>query len=105
MPPGPGEVLSQRLLQAALAHLNDIIVITEAGHPDQGGLRIIYVNESFERRTGYAAHEVLGRKPSFLRGPKTSPAGEEFWLEIDINPIYAEDGKHTHLIAVERDIT
>ncbi|WP_461107739.1 PAS domain-containing protein [Spirosoma koreense] len=34
---------------------------------------IQYVNESFERMTGYAAEEAIGRHPSFLQGDSTDP--------------------------------
>ena len=32
-------------------------------------------------------------------------SGEEFWLELDIVPIANENGRYTHWVAVERDIT
>ncbi len=114
------------LLRKAVARLNDIVLITEAGP----GQRIVFVNEAFERLTGFSAQEAMGDNPRMLQGPKTDRAtldriqaavaawqpvreelvnytkdGRELWLEVDIVPLADENGNHTHLIAVERDIT
>ena len=34
------------------------------------GPRIVFVNEAFERRTGYSRDEVMGRTPRLLQGPR-----------------------------------
>ena len=114
------------LLRKAVARLNDIVLITETG-PDQ---RIVFVNEAFERLTGFSALEAIGNDPRMLQGPKTDRAaldriraalsawlpvreelvnytrdGRELWLEVDIVPLADENGGYSHWIAVERDIT
>lgn len=119
-----------RLLEACVAHLNDIVLITEPWPLDEPGPRIVFVNEAFTRQTGYSREEALGRSPRFLQGPATDrsalgrmhdalaqglPSKEElvnykkdgtaFWVEIDIVPITDVDGRPTHFVAVERDIT
>ena len=118
------------LLRTAVSRLNDIIMITEAEPVQAPGPRILFVNEAFERVTGYPASEVIGRDPRLLQGPKTQPRelarirsalkkwqpvraqlinytldGRELWLELDIVPIADERGWYTHWVAVERDIT
>ncbi|HEX7631013.1 MAG TPA: PAS domain S-box protein, partial [Lacunisphaera sp.] len=119
-----------RLLETSVAHLNDIIVITEVEPLDEPGPRIVYVNEAFVRLTGYTREEVIGRSPRFLQGPKTSPeararirealrqrrpireelinyskTGQEYWLQLEIVPVTETGGRVTHAIAIERDIT
>ncbi|HRE79627.1 MAG TPA: PAS domain S-box protein, partial [Opitutaceae bacterium] len=119
-----------RLLDACVAHLNDIVVITEAETKSELGPRIIYVNEAFERITGYSRQDAIGRSPGFLQGPKTQQptleairlalesrrpvrtevvnhtiSGRAYWLEMEIVPVLTQDGKATHAIAIERDIT
>jgi len=120
-----------RLLEAAVSRQNDILLITEAEPIDgPGGPKIVYVNKAFERRTGFACEEVIGKTPRILQGPKTqgdelgrirhalerqesvraelinyTRSGEEFWLELDIVPLADESGELTHWVAIERDIT
>jgi PAS domain S-box-containing protein len=118
------------LLRKAVARVNDIVLITEADPIDAPGPRIVFVNEAFERLTGYTAQEAIGNTPQMLQGPKTDRAalariraallqgqpvreelinyakdGREFWLDLDIIPMADEKGGFSHLIAVERDIT
>ncbi|MBL9188448.1 MAG: PAS domain S-box protein [Opitutaceae bacterium] len=118
------------LLEASVARLNDMVIITEAEPLAEPGPRIVFVNDAFVRRTGYAKAEALGRSPRFLQGPKTSraeldriqeamarwqpvrvellnytKAGEEFWVELDMAPVADANGWFTHWVAVERDIT
>ena len=116
-----------RLTSAAVARLNDMVLIAEA---TDGSQRIIFVNEAFERRTGYRRHEVLGRNLRLLHGPQTeeseiarieramscseavhaelvnyTKAGEPYWVETDMVPFNDEGGNNTHWVVVERDIT
>ncbi|MDP2005461.1 MAG: PAS-domain containing protein [Rubrivivax sp.] len=92
---------------------------------------ITWVNEGFERITGYSAAEVIGRSPgSFLQFAATdagtvqalraaldagegfrgellnrSKAGHAHWIEIDIQPLRDEQGTLTGWMAIEADIT
>ncbi|MDX9720577.1 MAG: EAL domain-containing protein [Myxococcota bacterium] len=52
---------STRLFAAALEHVEESIIITDA----EGFIE--YVNRAFERRTGYSRDEVLGLTPRVLR--------------------------------------
>ncbi|MEE4376827.1 MAG: PAS domain S-box protein [Candidatus Competibacteraceae bacterium] len=118
------------LLQTAVSHLNDIVIITEAEPINDPGPRILFANPAFERLTGYRTDEVVGQTPRILQGPETDRAtldrvrhalenwqpvreevlnytktGEPFWLEMDIIPLVDETGWSTHWISVERDVT
>ncbi|MBG6074674.1 PAS domain S-box protein [Polaromonas sp. CG_9.11] len=119
-----------RLLEASIAHLNDVVVITEADQVDEPGPRIVFVNAAFERQTGYSREEVIGKTPRLLQGPLTqrteldrigtalrtwqpvraelinyTKSGEAFWVEIDIVPIADAKGGFTHFVSVQRDVT
>ena len=120
-----------QLLQASISRLNDLVVIARAGK--EGGtdsLEIVFVNEAFERQTGYSQAEVLGRSPYLLQGPQTQHGdierikqamrqalpvraeltsykknGETFWLELEIVPVDQFHRGPMHWVAVGRDIT
>jgi PAS domain S-box-containing protein len=118
------------LLNTCVSHLNEIILVTEAEPLDEPGPKIVYVNEAFERLTGYTAAEAVGRSPRFLQGEKTDRKvlaeihaalqrrepikrqvvnyrkdGTEYWMEVNVVPIFDAAGKCTHFAAIERDIT
>ncbi|SFC27199.1 PAS domain S-box-containing protein [Marinospirillum celere] len=118
------------LLRTAVSRLNDVIIITEAEPISYPGPKIVYVNDAFERITGYSREEALGKSPRFLQGPNTDPIevkrmgdalrlwqpvsgqllnykknGEEFWFDLNIVPLANDKGWYTHWVAVERDIT
>lgn len=119
------------LLEAAVSHLDDMVVITEYRMDDRRKHRIAYVNEAFTRQTGYAASEATGHTPAeLLHGPDTDPAaatrlltaleegksitvqllhyardGREYWAEVSLTPIRDLHGQLTHYTAIIRDIT
>lgn len=119
-----------RLLESAVENTQDGILITEAKHIDAPGPELLYVNQAFTRITGYDLTEVLGRTPRLLQGPKTDRSqldkirtalqeqkpvqvellnyrkdGSEFWVELNIVPITSKEGKVTHWVALQREIT
>ncbi|RZA23526.1 MAG: PAS domain-containing protein [Proteobacteria bacterium] len=119
-----------RLLESVVVHANDTVIITEARPIDEPGPRILYVNEAFTQMTGYSAEEAVGRSPRFLQGRETErepldrlreglanyhPITVEiqnyrkdktlFWVEMSIVPVADENGEHSHLISIQRDIT
>ena len=119
-----------KLLESVITHTTDSIVITEAAPIDGDGPRIIYVNDSFTKMTGYNREEVISKTPRILQGLNTDRKeldrlkkamkngkpgkievinyrknGEEFWINISISPVINATGCITHWIAVERDTT
>jgi len=98
--------------------------------PDLPDYPLVYVNDAWEDRTGYAAEEVLGRNPRLLQGPETDPettaeiaeaiANEEpitveirnyrkdgtpFWNELTIAPIHDDEGSVAHYVGFQNDVT
>ncbi|MFO1424086.1 MAG: PAS domain S-box protein, partial [Candidatus Competibacteraceae bacterium] len=113
-----------RQLSLAVEQSPESIVIT-----DLGG-RIEYVNESFVRITGYGRNEVLGQNPRLLKSSRTPPEtytalwatlkqgqpwtgelinrrkdGREYVESVIIAPIRQMDGRITHYVAVQEDVT
>jgi PAS domain S-box-containing protein len=113
-----------------VAHLNDILMITEADSIDEPGPRIVFANDAVEKITGYKPAEMIGRSPRMLQGRKTDrntlneirhaleihqpirrrllnyrKDGGEYWLGINLVPIFSAEGECTHFAAIERDIT
>ncbi len=120
---------SLRLLRSAVEQVKESIVITDA-ELDLPGPRICFVNPSYSIMTGYTAEEAIGQTPRKLQGPRTDKAvlsrlrknleegevfegeainyrkdGTEFVLEWQIAPIRNADGKTTHFVSIQRDIT
>ena len=118
-----------RLLRAAVEASGEAIIITSA-EIDEPGPRIEYVNPAFTRMTGYEAQEVLGRSPRFLQGPETERAvldqlrvaleagetgqgetvnyrkdGSTYVVEWLITPVREADGRITHWVSAQRDVT
>jgi len=120
------QTIMKRLLEASIMFSFNGIMITEAGE----GYPIVYVNDAFCEMTGYGPHEVAGRSPAMLQGPKTDPAvldrlrrdldadrlfhgravnyrkdGTEFVMEWKIVPIRGDEERITHYLAIQRDVT
>ncbi|RZJ19526.1 MAG: EAL domain-containing protein [Haliea sp.] len=118
------------LLQTSISRLNDVVMITEGQPLSLPGPRIVFVNDAFERLTGYSQAEVLGQTPRLLQGRRTQRAelsrirkalhaaqpvraelinykknGEPFWLELEVVPVDYFSRGLTHWVAVSRDIT
>lgn len=103
----------------------NMVILTDANG------RITWVNEAFNRITGYTLDEAIGHKPGdLLQGPESDPAvirnmakkikkGEPFvaellnytksqqpyWIEIYCQPVYDADGKLQQFFAIQADIT
>ncbi len=119
-----------RVLEEAVDHLHDIVFITEARAIDDVGRRIVFVNRVFSLITGYDQNDVLGKTPNVTIGELTDRKvlarierglknqepvheeilkygkhGDKYWVELDILPVYDEQGEHTHWVSVQRDIS
>ena len=117
------EASLRKLAQAVEQSPESIIITDTAGN-------IEYVNTAFTRNAGYRPDEVLGRNPSLLQSGKTAPRlyhamwerlnqgqvwegdflnrrkdGSLYTEHAIISPIRDPDGRVTHYVAVQQDIT
>ena len=115
-----------QLYQRALESTNEGVVITTS----DARQTITYTNPAFERLTGYKREEVLGKNCRFLNAPNRNQPilkeikeaisnfqpisaellnyrkdGTPFWNRLHIDPIYDDEGRVTHFIGVQEDIS
>ena len=119
-----------KLLEEAVDRLDEIVFITEADAIDDVGRRIVFVNRAYTRITGFEPEEVVGKTPNVTIGAETDAdtlariargiaareavheelhkygkGGVEYWVELDIIPVFDESGAHTNWVSIQRDIT
>lgn len=103
------------------------ITISDANVPD---LPLTYVNPAFERMTGYSSSEVYGLSCRFLQGTdRNQPElpiirealrtggethvvlrnyrkdGTRFWNELNLSTIRDREGRITHFVGIQNDVT
>lgn len=113
-----------QLLSMAVEQSPVSVVITDAAGD------IEYVNNSFERISGYAAHEVIGQNPRLLQSGRTQKKvyqelwscitngkawhgqlqnkrkdGQIIWENVHIAPVMNQQGAVHHYLAVKEDIS
>lgn len=129
----PGAELTReetlRLLESALHHANEGIVIATAPG-ESGEIRIVYASPAFVEMTGYTPDELAGESFRLLQGRETDPVifewveenlaagrsfstetlvyrkdGSEFFVEWHGAPIPGDGGSSSHFVSILRDIT
>ncbi len=114
-----------RKLSLVAKGTNNIVVITDKNR------NIEWVNQAFEDLTGYTQNEVIGKNPgSFLQFKNSeestikairnamnnqetfvgeiqniSKTGRQYWIELNISPVFNENGELLNYIAIESDVT
>jgi len=116
-----------RLKERAMDEAPVGVTIVDADRPDEP---MIYINDAFERLTGYSKTYAVGRNCRFLQGEESDPeavaelraavdAGESasvellnyrkdgtpFWNRVDIAPVHDADGEVSHFVGFQMDIT
>jgi diguanylate cyclase (GGDEF)-like protein/PAS domain S-box-containing protein len=125
--PAADTVDQLRLHDRAFAATMNGILITDPNLPDGP---VVYANPAVARLTGYEPEEVVGRNPRFLQGPDTDGEvcaelaaaigdrrecratllnyrkdGTTFWNELSVSPVRDENGRVTHWVGVQTDVT
>ncbi|MEN8790085.1 MAG: PAS domain S-box protein, partial [Flavobacteriaceae bacterium] len=103
------------------------IVITDAQQEDNP---IIYYNRAFQKLTGYTKKEIMGHNCRFLQAKDRNQEGVKqirqaikdgsscqvqvrnykkdgtmFWNEVSVNPIRTSNGKITHFVGIQNDVS
>ena len=121
-----------KLSETALQKLSLIATKSKSGAiiADTNG-RIEWVNEGFTAMSGYALHEIIGKKPKdFLHGPMTSQEaisrlsealsqkkdieivvanytkdGRLYQTQLEIISVFDEKGQHVNFIGIQKDVS
>jgi len=116
-------------LRSAFDSAADGILVTDANLVAPGPT-IKYVNNAYQKISGYARSELIGQSPRLFQGPETDSKllsalkaalqaghgfhgeainyrrdGTSYWVEWDIAPIRQSDGEITGFISIQRDTT
>lgn len=120
-------MIDPQLLERMVNASEDGIVIAE----QEGDENIlIYVNQGFEKLTGYTADEILYQDCRFLQGDDKDQSsldkvrkaikekkpcretlrnyrkdGSMFWNELSITPVFNNQDQLTYFIGIQKDVT
>jgi len=98
--------------------------------PRSAGMPIVWVNRAFERDTGFASQDVVGRSPRMLESLLAEPVdaddlraaiaqgreithtvrarrrdGQPVWAQLSLAPIVGPDDEITHWVGVQIDVS
>lgn len=108
----------------------DAICIIRAFPLHAPGPEVVFVNDAYSRQTGISAEECIGKSPLSLQASasgddssakirqalehrqttqlilnKHNKMGEEYWVELNIQPLKNKHNEVTHFALVERDVS
>ncbi|WP_395402885.1 EAL domain-containing protein [Pseudoduganella sp. UC29_106] len=115
-----------RLRERAIESSTSSIVVSEA----REGNPTVYVNPAFEHTTGYSLADMQGKSPSLLYGADLDQHGVAeirnaireqrdghavlrcyrkdgtmFWNDVTLSPVRDDEGRVTHFVSIQHDIT
>lgn len=115
------------LLAACVAATRSSVLIADAREPDHP---LVWVNDAFEATSGYRAEQAIGRNARFMQGPLTDRVavaglraalrmgrpnrsrllnyradGSTWWNEMYLSPLQDAEGRLTHFLGVQNDVT
>ncbi|WP_019135604.1 SpoIIE family protein phosphatase [Cellulomonas massiliensis] len=111
----------------AITHSDLPFTVSDPRLPDDP---LVWVNAAFTRLTGYSAQDALGRNCRFLQGPGTDRGaargllgelqagrtgaavllnyrrdGTPFWNQVVASPVRDADGRITHHVGIQADVS
>lgn len=120
-------MIDATILMQAVLDSRDGVTISDVSLPDNP---LIFVNHAFEQMTGYSREEAVNRNCRYLQGPQKNQRnidvvrnainnaeyclvtlrnyrkdGSMFWNELSISPVFDSNGKVTHFIGIQKDVT
>ena len=120
----------KRELELKERAMNEATVGIQITDPRQNGNPLVYVNDGFERMTGYDREEAIGRNPRFLQGADTDPEqvarlrdavskaepvslelqncrkdGTPYWTRLTLTPVRDENGTVQNFVGIQQDVT
>ncbi|ABI57177.1 PAS domain-containing sensor histidine kinase [Alkalilimnicola ehrlichii MLHE-1] len=126
---GGREALPDEVFVRAMEQCPDPVLITDT-RLDWPGPTVLFVNAAFEAMSGHRRDEIIGQSPRLLQGPRTERSvlrrlrrqleagedftgetvnyrrnGEEYQLEWRITALRDEQGRTTHYLSIQRDVT
>ncbi|QRV16398.1 PAS domain-containing protein [Haloterrigena salifodinae] len=125
-----GTALGERDRTVKDRAINEAPVGITISDPDREDNPLVYVNDAYQKITGYHYDEVVGRNCRFLQGEDSQEVavaemaaaideerpvtvelknyrkdGTEFWNEVTIAPVRDEDGTVTNYVGFQNDVT
>ncbi|GEM_PF-6641165 len=118
------------LFENVLDNARDGILITDNSILSGEQPIILYANRAMENISGYTEEELVGKSPKILRGPDTqggekarisealragesiqselinyTKSGEPYWASLNILPVKDEQGKVSHFVSLQRNVS
>lgn len=119
-----------QLLESAVLHAFDAVIICQCDSSKIKDSKIVFINETFKKMTGYQENEVIGKPVDIFFGTKTDSTiikemekslknkkqltaeviyykkdGSQFWAEFSLQPVINSKENLNHWIYVQRDIS
>lgn len=119
-----------KLIESAITHANDAVLIAEAKGNSFASLAIRYTNHGYEKLTGYGAEELTGQAPTLIFGELSDPGnlarldkviemqekystdiicyrkdGTRFWNNISLSPVLNVKENESFWVLIQRDVS
>ncbi|MEP3051614.1 MAG: ATP-binding protein [Erythrobacter sp.] len=120
----------KEILQNLGDHMQDAVLITEAGPASMPGPNIVWCNKNFADALGYSMDDIIGKPPRIFANSRIDPAAIErifegmrgvlpfrqvlqnfrkgddpFWIDLHIKPVIATDDRAQYWVVTQRDVT